>query len=163
MFLNPSGPQNRQSCVESVNLRKCPELGSTPKNFAMWTMWTSSLHSWASCGLWTSNLERKKYDAWSKGDHSHMPCSHNCDHGQSAVNGPDGFLAAHQRSKYHKTVKQSKLASFLDLHPAFCQLHASAVNAALLSCLTNKTLERGWSWPLNQTSRTCIQLAENQS
>ena len=25
-----SGPQNRQSCVESVNLRKCPELGTPP-------------------------------------------------------------------------------------------------------------------------------------
>ena len=33
-----------------------------------------------------------------------MPCSHNCDHDQSAVNGQNGFLAAGQRSKYPKTV-----------------------------------------------------------
>ena len=65
MFLNHSRPQNRQSCVESVNLRKCPELGTTPQNFAMWTTWTKSLRSRVSCGLWTSNLECEKYDAWS--------------------------------------------------------------------------------------------------
>ena len=33
-----------------------------------------------------------------------MPCSHNCDHGQSAVNGQNGFLVAGQRSKYPETV-----------------------------------------------------------
>ena len=38
--MNHSGPQNRQSCVESVNLRKYPELGTTPQNFAKWTTWT---------------------------------------------------------------------------------------------------------------------------
>ena len=30
-ILNPSGVQNKQSCVELFNLQKCPELGTTPK------------------------------------------------------------------------------------------------------------------------------------
>ena len=39
------------------------------------------------------------YRSISQGDgHSHMLCSHNCDHGQSAGNGQNGFLAAGQRS-----------------------------------------------------------------
>ena len=33
-----------------------------------------------------------------------MPCSLNCDHGQSAVNSQNGFLVAGQQSKYPKTV-----------------------------------------------------------
>jgi len=33
-----------------------------------------------------------------------MPCSHNCDRSQSAVNGQNGFLAASQWSKYTKAV-----------------------------------------------------------
>ena len=33
-----------------------------------------------------------------------MPCSHNCDHGQSAVNGQNRFLVAGQRSKHPETV-----------------------------------------------------------
>ena len=38
------------------------------------------------------------------GGHSHMPCSHNCNRSQSAVNGQNGVLAAGQRSKYAETV-----------------------------------------------------------
>ena len=33
-----------------------------------------------------------------------MPCSHNCDHGQSVVNSQNGVLVAGQRSKYPETV-----------------------------------------------------------
>ena len=39
-----------------------------------------------------------------RGGHSHMPCSHNCDRGQSAVNGQNGVFATGQRSKYPETV-----------------------------------------------------------
>ena len=50
-----------------------------------------------------------------------MPCSHNFDHGQSAVSGQNGFLAAGKWSKYSKTVTltvkislvSSALSSFL--------------------------------------------------
>ena len=38
-----------------------------------------------------------------KGGYSRMPCSHNCDRGQSAVNGKNRVLAAGQRSKYPET------------------------------------------------------------
>lgn len=34
----------------------------------------------------------------------YMPCSHNCDYGQNAVNGQNGFLVASKQSKYPKTV-----------------------------------------------------------
>ena len=32
MFLSSSGFQNRQSCVESFSLQKCPELGAIPQS-----------------------------------------------------------------------------------------------------------------------------------
>ena len=42
-----------------------------------------------------------------------MPCSHNCDRGQSAVNSQNGFLAAGQRSKYPKTVTLTVIISLV--------------------------------------------------
>ena len=47
------------------------------------------------------------WSVWLQGGgegHSHMPCSHNCDCGQSAVNSQNGVLAAGQQSKYPETV-----------------------------------------------------------
>ena len=65
-----------------------------------------------------------------------MPCSHNCDCGQSVVNGQDGFLAAGQWSKYHKSVALTVKISLIPRPPSsFRLLRASAVNAALLPCL----------------------------
>ena len=57
---NPSRPQNRQTCVELVKLRKCPELGTTAPNFAMWSTWTKLFRSQAWISLCTDMLMRKK-------------------------------------------------------------------------------------------------------